>query len=72
MVPGDINSSTIEEYGHEPRSVIVNHGLTFKFLASEIKLVKHVLENNRFLDVDMIPPEQAQPPLIIWSSAMIK
>jgi hypothetical protein len=27
-------------------------GLTYKFLTSEVRLVKHVLENNGFIDIE--------------------
>jgi len=27
-------------------------GLTFKFITSEVRLVKHILEQNGFIDVD--------------------
>lgn len=44
-------------------------GLTYKFLTSEVRLVKQILENNGFIDVDEIKGSQ---PLIQWSSSMIK
>lgn len=44
--------------------------LSFKFLSSEVKLVKFILESNGFQDISQ--KEEQISPLILWSNSMIK
>jgi hypothetical protein len=49
------------------------NGKYFKFLLHEIRLVRHVLERNGFIDVeDMIYGDTPHLPLFLWSSQLIK
>jgi tubulin polyglutamylase TTLL5 len=49
------------------------NGCYFKFLLHDIRLVRHVLERNGFIDVeDMIYGDVPSQPLFLWSSQLVK
>ena len=70
VIPPDIDK--VEPICEEEKQAKMRSkgGLTFKFITSEIRLVKHILEQNGFVDVE--EAKSSQPPLIQWSSCMIK
>lgn len=72
--PGNINTCETRNSQQILMMKLERTGLTFKFLAVELKLVRHVLEGNGFLDVDELNAFLEQGgslpalPLIMWSS----
>lgn len=71
--PGDINNARALNPQEIVKRRLERSGKTFRFLAFEIKLVKHVLEQNGFIDADeFIYSDTPTPALIMWCSQIIK
>jgi hypothetical protein len=51
-IPPDINHAVPLSAEELVNRVRAKSGLTYKFLTSEVRLVKHILESNGFIDVD--------------------
>lgn len=68
--PPPFGSVVPKSQGELLKLKLSRNGLTFKFLAVELKLVRHILENNDFLDFneESLSLDHTYAPLVMWSS----